>query len=163
MEKIERDGATFQPMGGIEIIYDLADDNTYKYSNVGSTAVNKDTTNSYSNKKLKTNIGLEHIRENGLTILFDYQYIKSLDNCERGVYSSGLSQNFNNETFIIKISKSKEEDSQFAFDLDPLSNNLANLSYSKDNGNFNYKLNSKMNLLSKISDYGVNLEISGTF
>ena len=79
------------------------------------------------------------------------------------MYSSGLSQNFNNETFIIKISKSKEEDSQFAFDFDPLSNNLANLSYSKDNGNFNYKLNSKMNLLSKIADYGVNLEISGTF
>ena len=55
MDKIEREGSTIQPMGGIEIIYDLADDNTYKYSNVGSTAVNKDTTNSYSNKKLKTN------------------------------------------------------------------------------------------------------------
>ena len=108
MDKIEREGSTIQPMGGIEIIYDLADENTYKYSNVGSTVVNKDTTSSYSNKKLKTNIGLEHILENGFTILFDYQYIKSLDNCERCVYSSGLSQNFNNETFIIKISKSKE-------------------------------------------------------
>ena len=163
MDKIEREGSTIQPMGGIEIIYDLADDNTYKYSNVGSTAVNKDTTNSYSNKKLKTNIGLEHIRENGLTILFDYQYIKSLDNCERCVYSSGLSQNFNNETFIIKISKSKEEDSEFAFDFNPLSNNLANLSYSKHSGNFNYKLNSKMNLLSRIPDYGANIQISGNF
>ena len=56
MEKIEREGHTFQPMGGIEIIYDLADENTYKYSNVGSTVVNKDTTSSYSNKKLKTNL-----------------------------------------------------------------------------------------------------------
>ena len=162
MEKIEREGHTFQPMGGIEIIYDLADDNTYKYSNVGSTVVNKSKINSYSNKKLKTNIGLEHIRENGFTILFDYQKIRSLDNCARCAHL-GISHNSNDETFIIKISKSKEENSQFAFDFDPLSNNLANLSYSKDIGNFNYKFNSNMNLLSKISDYGVNLEISGKF
>ena len=162
MEKIERKGNTFQPMGGIEIIYDLADDNTYKYSNVGSTVVNKRKINSYSNKKLKTNIGLEHILENGFTILFDYQKIRSLDNCARCTHF-GISHNFNDETFIIKISKSKEENSQFAFDFDPLSNNLAKLSFSKDVGNFNYNLNSNMNLLSNISDYGVNLKISGTF
>ncbi len=162
MEKIQTEGATTQPMGGIEIIYDLADDNSYKYSNVGSTSVNKDTINSYSNKKLKTNIGLEHILENGFTILLDYQSILSLDNCERCV-RSGASQNFNNENFIIKISKSKEENSQFAFDLDLLSNNLAKLSYTKHVGNLNYKLNSKMSLLSKIPDYGVNFEISGAF
>ena len=76
---------------------------------------------------------------------------------------SGASQNFNNENFIIKISKSKEENSQFAFDLDLLSNNLAKLSYTKHVGNLNYKLNSKMSLLSKIPDYGVNFEISGAF
>ena len=162
MEKIEREGHTFQPMGGIEIIYDLADDNTYKYSNVGSTVVNKSKINSYSNKKLKTNIGLEHIRENGFTILFDYQKIRSLDNCARCA-RLGISHSYNDETFIIKISKSKEENSQFAFDFDPLSNNLAKLSFSKDVGNFNYNLNSNMNLLSKISDYGINLKISGNF
>ena len=162
MDKIEKEGATTQPMGGIEIIYDLADDNTYKYSNVGSTVVNKETINSYSNKKLKTNIGLEHIVENGFTIFFDYENIMSLDNCERCIHS-GVSQNFNNETFIIKISKSKEENTQFAFDFDPLSNNLANLSYSKHTGNFNYKLNSKINLLSRIPDYGANIQISGNF
>ena len=68
MDKIEKEGATTQPMGGIEIIYDLADDNTYKYSNVGSTAVNKETINSYSNKKLKTNIGLEPVSYTHLTL-----------------------------------------------------------------------------------------------
>ena len=162
MDKIEKEGATTQPMGGIEIIYDLADDNTYKYSNVGSTVVNKETINSYSNKKLKTNIGLEHIIENGFTILFDYQSIMSLDNCE-SCANSGVSQNFNNETFIIKISKSKEENTQFAFDFDPLSNNSANLSYVKDINNFNLKLNSNMNLFTRSPDYGANIEISGKF
>ena len=162
MDKIEKEGATTQPMGGIEIIYDLADDNTYKYSNVGSTVVNKETINSYSNKKLKTNIGVEHIVENGFTIFFDYENIMSLDNCERCVHS-GVSQNFNNETLIIKISKSKEENTQFAFDFDPLSNNLANLSYSKDTNNLNLKFNSNMNLFTKIPDYGANIEIFSHF
>ena len=162
MEKIEREGATIQPMGGIEIIYDLADDNTYKYSNVGSTVENKETINSYSNKKLKTNIGLEHIVENGFTILFDYEKIMSLDNCERCLHS-GVSRNFNNETFIIKISKSKEDNTQFVFDFDPLSNNSANLSYVKDINNFNLKLNSNMNLFTRSPDYGANIEISGKF
>ena len=161
-KKIEREGATSQPMGGIEIIYDLADDNTYKYSNVGSTVVNKETINSYSNKKLKTNIGLEHIIENGFTILFDYEKIMSLDNCERCLHS-GVSRSFNNETFIIKISKSKEDNTQFVFDFDPLSNNLTNLSYLKDIGNFNLKLNSNYSLFNKIPDYGANIELSGTF
>ena len=163
MEKIERDGATSQPMGGIEIIYDLADDNTYKYSNVGSTVANKETINSYSNKKLKTNIGLEHIVENGFTILFDYEKIMSLDNCERCMHSGVSRRSFNNETFIIKISKSKEDNTQFVFDFDPLSNNLTNLSYLKDIGNFNLKLNSTYSLFNKIPDYGANIELSGTF
>ena len=161
MEKIEREGVTFQPMGGIEIIYDLADDNAYKYSNAGSTTVNEETINSYSNKKLKTNISLEQILEDGFTILFDYQYIKSLDNCESCLHS-GVSQNFNNKTFIIKFSKSKEEN-QFALDFDPINNNNTKISYLKQLGNFNLKLNSNYSLFSKISDYGANIEISGTF
>ena len=50
MEKYEneQEGTTFQPMGGIEIIYDLSDDITYKYQNVGSTSVNKETITKYS-------------------------------------------------------------------------------------------------------------------
>ena len=164
MEKYENEeeGTTFQPMGGIEIIYDLSDDITYKYQNAGSTSVNKETITKYYNKKLKTNIGFERIAKNGFTILFDYENIMSLDNCEKCLYS-GVSQNFNSETFIIKISKSKEEDTQFAFDFDPLSNNSANLSYVKDINNFNLKLNSNMNLFTRSPDYGANIEISGKF
>ena len=164
MEKYEneQEGTSFQPMGGIEIIYDLSDDITYKYQNAGSTSVNKETITKYYNKKLKTNIGFERIAKNGFTILFNYENIMSLDNCEKCLYS-GVSQNFNNETFIIKISKSKEEDTQFAFDFDPLSNNSANLSYVKDINNFNLKLNSNMNLFTRSPDYGANIEISGKF
>ena len=76
---------------------------------------------------------------------------------------SGVSRSFNNETFIIKISKSKEDNTQFVFDFDPLSNNLTNLSYLKDFGNFNLKLNSNYSLFNKIPDYGANIELTGTF
>ena len=84
MEKYENEeeGTTFQPMGGIEIIYDLSDDITYKYQNAGSTSVNKETITKYFNKKLKTNIGFERIAKNGFTILVDYQKMISInDDC----------------------------------------------------------------------------------
>ncbi|MDA9188880.1 autotransporter outer membrane beta-barrel domain-containing protein [Candidatus Pelagibacter sp.] len=163
MEKYEEDGKTFQPMGGIEIIYDLSDDITYKYQNVGSTSVNKETISKYSKKKLKTNIGFERITENGLTIFFDYQRIINLNDKRCVNIETDCDRTFINENFIIKISKSKDEDTQFAFDFDPLSNNSAKLSYVKDINNFNLKLNSNMNLFTKISDYGANLEVSSKF
>jgi hypothetical protein len=163
MEKYEEDGKTFQPMGGIEIIYDLSDDITYKYQNVGSTSVNKETINKYSKKKLKTNIGFEHIAENGLTIFFDYQRIINLNDKRCVSTETDCDRTFINENFIIKISKSKDEDTEFAFNFDPLLNDSAKLSYVKDINNFNLKLNSNMNLFTKISDYGANLEVSSKF
>ena len=165
MEKYEneKEGTTFQPMGGIEIIYDLSDDITYEYQRLASTSVNKETITKYYNKKLKTNIGFEHIVENGFTIFVDYQKMISLnDDCGSCVHA-GTDRTFKNESFIIKISKSKEEDSQFAFDFEPLSNNSAKLSYTKNINNFNLKLNSNMDLFTQSSDYGANLEISSKF
>ncbi|MDA9597588.1 autotransporter outer membrane beta-barrel domain-containing protein [Candidatus Pelagibacter sp.] len=163
MEKYEENGKTFQPMGGIEIIYDLSDDITYKYQNVGSTSVNKEIISKYSKKKLKTNIGFEQIAENGLTIFFDYQRIINLNDKRCVNTETDCDRTFINENFIIKISKSKDEDTQFAFDFDPLSNNIVKLSYVKDINNFNLKLNSNMNLFTKISDYGANIEVSNKF
>ena len=90
MEKYEneKEGTTFQPMGGIEIIYDLSDDITYEYQRLASTSVNKETITKYYNKKLKTNIGFEHIVENGFTIFVDYQKMISLnDDCGSCVHA----------------------------------------------------------------------------
>ena len=157
MEKFVSDQGTLQPMGGIEIIYDLTDDITYKYQSVGATAVNKETlSGKYSRKNLKTNIGFEAIYTNGFTVSTDYQRKIRLNRKLDDPY-------FINERLIVKFSKSNEENTQFAFDFDPLMNNSANLSYAKDIGNFNLKLNSNYNLINRISDYGANIELSGTF
>ena len=144
-------------MGGIEIIYDLTDDITYKYQNVGATAVNKETIKGkYSRQNLKTNIGFEAIHTNGFTVSTDYQRTIRLND-------KSAAPTFTTERFIIKFSQSKEENTQFAVDFDPLSNNSTNLSYAKDIGNFNLKLNSNYKTINKIPDYGANVELSGTF
>ena len=157
IDKYESDQGSLQPMGGIEIIYDLTDDITYKYQNVGATAVNKETIKGkYSRQNLKTNIGFEAIHTNGFTVSTDYQRTIRLND-------KRAAPTFTTERFIIKFSKSKEDDTQFALDFDPLSNNSTNLSYAKDIGNFNLKFNSNYSHINRISDYGANIELSGTF
>ena len=65
----DKDGGTFQPMGGIEILYDLSPNNNYKFTYEGSTAVNKDTIlGKYSRRSLKTEIGFEKVYLNGFTL-----------------------------------------------------------------------------------------------
>ena len=157
MEKYVSDQGSLQPMGGIEIIYDLTDDITYKYQNVGATAVNKEIlSGKYSRQNLKTNIGFEAIHTNGFTVSTDYQRtIRLNDKSDAPIFTK--------ERFIVKFSNSKEDDTQFAFDFDPLKNNYANLSYAKDIGNFNLKFNSNYSSINRISDYGANIELSGTF
>jgi len=157
MEKYVSDQATVQPMGGIEILYDFTDDITYKYQNVGSTAVNKETLpGKYSRKNLKTNVGFEVIYANGFTVSADYQRKTRFN-------KKPNDPSFKDKRFIVKFSNSKENNTQFAFDFDPLMTNFAKLSYTKDIGNFSLKLNSNYNSINRISDYGANIELFGTF
>ena len=162
MNKMEIDIGTLQPMGGIEILYDLTPNVDYKYKLQGATPVNRETIiGSYSKRSLKTNIGFELIYLNGFTISPSYEKFMSLSDNER---IPGERKKTYSEKFIIKLSSSKEEKgSKFAFDFDPLTNDFANLSYAKDIGNFNLKLNSNYSSINRISDYGANIELSGTF
>ena len=104
MEKYVSDQGTLQPMGGIEIIYDLTDDITYKYQNVGATAVNKEIlSGKYSRQNLKTNIGFEAIHTNGFTVSTDYQRtIRLNDKSDAPIFTK-------EERFIVKFSNSKEK------------------------------------------------------
>ena len=156
MDKIEQDnGNTFQPMGGIEILYDLTPDIDYKYTYSDSTEVNKETIlGKYLRRSLKTDIGFEIIHFNGFTISPTYERIFRLSN-EKKFYS---------ERFIVKLSRSKKENnSEFALNFDPISDKPANLSYIKKHNGFEIKINSNYNLISKIPDYGSNIEVSSTF
>ena len=156
-DQVTIDDKTFQPMGGIEVIHDFTDDIDYNYSLLGSSDVNTDTIlGAYSKSSLKISLGFELIYPNGLTLSPMYEKTSSI----KGTHlNSGIT-----ERFIIKLSRSKEMDgNNFALDFDPLNQNYANISFNKNLGNLNLKLNSNYSLFSKIPDYGANLEISGTF
>ena len=144
-------------MGGIEILYDLTPDINYKYTYLGSTAVNKDKIlGAYSRQNLKTNIGFEAVHINGFTFSTDYQRVIRLND------KSNASK-FDTERFLLKFSHSKNNNTNFTFDFDPLASNFANINYVKDIGNFNLKLNSNYSSINKISDYAANIELTGTF
>ena len=160
MDKTENEHGTFQPMGGIEILYDLSPNVDYKYNYVGSTEVNKDTIlGKYARRSLKTDIGFEMITLNGLTISPIYERIIRLNSSTQ---SDNEKQRYS-ERFIVKLSRSKEEDnSDFALDFDPLSDNPANLSYVKNFNGLDFKLNSKFDLKDNVN-YLTNFEVSGKF
>ena len=155
MDKIKNDKGTLQPMGGIEILYDLSPDIDYKYTYAGSTEVNKDRISGmYSRRSLKTDVGFEMIYLNGFTISPIYERITSLRRHDQIKFSDRL---------IIKLSQSKEENnSQFALDFDPLSDNQTNLSYVKNFNGLDFKLNSKFDLKDNVN-YLTNFEVSGKF
>ncbi len=152
---IETDQGTLQPMGGIEMLFDLTSDVDYKYVYQGDTPVNKETIHSpFSRENLKTSIGFEAIHLSGFTVSTEYQRIISNNGSKSPV--------FNTDTFIMKFSQSKE-DTQFAFDFDPLINNTANLSYLKNYNYFDLKLDSNYSFTDENPDYGLNLQLSNTF
>ncbi len=147
---------TFQPMGGMEIYYDISRDIDYNYSLLGSSQVNTDTIDgAYSKASLKTSLGFELIYPNGLTLSPMYEKTFGI----KGTTLNGIT-----EIFIIKVSRSKEaDDNNFALNFDPLNQNFVDMSFKKNFGNFNLKLDSNYSLFSKIPDYGANLEVSGMF
>ena len=161
-DQITINDKTLQPMGGMEFYYDLSRDIDYNYSLVGSNQVNTDTIEgAYHRPNLRTSLGFELIYPDGLTLspLYEKTFALKGSTLNDVLLSKGIT-----ERFIIKISRSKEMDgNNFALDFDPLNQNYANVSFNKNLGNLNLKLNSNYSLFDKIPDYGASLEISGTF
>ncbi len=153
---IETDQGTVQPMGGIEILYDLTNDIDYKYMIQGETSVGKETIHSpFSRQNLKTSIGFEAVHLNGFTVSADYQRLIRLNDTKNA-------PEYQTETFILKFSRSKEEDNQFALNYDPINAHQTNLSYSKNIHGLDFKINSNQSLENS-SEYFTNLEVSGKF
>ena len=153
---IETSQGTLQPMGGIEILYDLTNDVDYKYVLQGKTHVNKETIHSpFSRQNLKTSFGFEAVHLNGFTVSADYQRLIRLNDTKNA-------PEYQTETFILKFSRSKEEDNQFALNYDPINAHQTNLSYSKNIHGLDFKINSNQSLENS-SEYFTNLEVSGKF
>ncbi|MDB9799762.1 autotransporter outer membrane beta-barrel domain-containing protein [Candidatus Pelagibacter sp.] len=152
-DPVKHSTGTMSHNGGLEFVYDYSPDITFDYSYAGSSNAQQYTVEKYSQKNIRANYGYENVYNNNFTLSLNYERFQHLD-----------SDKFSHtDSFLIKVGHISEEDTQFAFDFDPLSNNSAKLSYVKDINNFNLKLNSNMNLFTKIPDYGANLEVSSKF
>ncbi len=154
MDEYVTDMGTIQPMGGLELLYDLSEDIDYKYIYHDETNVVTDTIRKYSNQDLKYNIGFEAIYLNGFTISSSFEKIISL-NDRKGPNSS-------REIFILKFSRSKEEDGEFAFNYNPVNAHESSLSYSKNINGFDFSINHN-HIFDDSLEYDTNVEVSSTF
>ena len=136
------------------MILDISPDLSFNHSNVGEIKTNTTKIKKYSHKKLKGNIGIETIYENGITFSINYEKI---------IHKDKERSHSHQDIFLIKFGRINKNDSEFAMNFNPNQNNKTELSYIKKNNNFNLKIDSNYSLFSKITEYGANLQISGIF
>ena len=154
MDEYVTDMGTIQPMGGLELLYDLSEDIDYKYIYHGVTNVTTETIRKYSNQDLKYNIGFEAIYLNGFTISSSFEKIIS--------WNDRKGPNRSREIFILKLSRSKEEDGEFAFNYNPVNAHESSLSYSKNINGFDFSINHD-HIFDNSLEYYTNVEVSSTF
>ena len=154
MDKYITEAGSLQPMGGLELLYDFSPDNSYKYIYEDETHVSEDVIRKHTNKNLKYNIGFEMIYLNGFTFSSNFEKIMSIK-------KNGKSKS-DRDTFIFKISRSKEEDDQFAFNYNPLNNHQSTLSYQKNVNGLDYSINHNQ-IFDNSLDHDTNIEVSTSF
>ena len=152
-EEFKYPNGIFTTNGGLEFVYDFSPVAELNYSNIGSSNVNVARLDNYSEQNIRGNIGFEFIYLSGFTVSMNYERYQSLNSI----------RNSHTDTLLIKFSHLVGEDSEFAFNFDPLKDNLAQLNYSKNINGFDVSFNSDYNLSSDIDLYGANIEVSNTF
>jgi len=142
---------TISRNGFIEYIYDLTPNIDHYVKNHLDNTTLKKTINTHSLHNVKGNIGFEYMSLDGRTIAINYERFQSLD-------KSG-----HKDSLFIKFGSVNKQNANFDVIYDPTNNNNTKVSYLKQMGNFNLKLNSNYSLFSKIPDYGATIEVSSTF
>ena len=154
MDKYITEAGSLQTMGGLELLYDISPDNSYKYIYEGQTHVSEEVIRKHTNKNLKYNIGFEMIYLNGFTFSSNFEKIMSIK-------KNGKSKS-DRDTFIFKISRSKEEDDEFAFNYNPLNNHQSTLSYQKNINGLDYSINHSQ-IFDNSLEHDTNIEVSTSF
>ena len=136
------------PNGGLEFVFDISPNTTFNYDHDQS----RTTIKAYSIKNLRTNLGVESVYFNNISLSINYERFQHLDD-------DGSDKT---ETFIVKIGQALDGESQFALNYDPINAHHTNLSYSKNIHGLDFKINSNQSLENS-SEYFTNLEVSGKF
>jgi len=138
--------------GSLEYIRDLTSNIDYNFKNhIDSVSVTK-TAETHSIHNIKGNLGFEILLyESGYTFALNYERFQGLD------YSS------HQDSIFFKFGHIREEESEFAFNYKPLQNNQMELSYVKEVNGFDIKVSSNYSMVSQISEYGANIEVSNNY
>jgi hypothetical protein len=137
--------------GFLEYVADLTPDIDHRYKSHADNVTVTNTIKKHSLHNIKGNIGFEFIKRDGYTIGINYERFQSLS---RGGHSDSL---------LFKFGKKQIHNANFDVIYEPLKNNKTEISYSKNLNGFDVKFSSNYSLMSKIPDYGANIEVSGTF
>ena len=137
--------------GSLEYIRDLTSNIDYNFKNNSDNVSVTKTAETHSIHNIKGNLGFEILYESGYTFALNYERFQGLD------YSS------HQDSIFFKFGHIREEESEFAFNYKPLQNNQMELSYVKEVNGFDIKVSSNYSMVSQISDYGANIEVSNNF
>ncbi len=148
---IEVDEGILKPIGSLTYFGDWTPTTSYKYKNYSDFTTVTNEIERHSTNNIKGNIGIEAIFKSGTTFSVNYERLQKLNE----------SAHYDNIYF--KFGHISSEDSEFAFNFNPMQNNQTNVNYKKTINGYDVVVSSNYSSNNKIPDYGANIEISNTF
>ena len=137
--------------GSIEYIQDLSSNIGYTVKSHNDLTSQRKSVKRHSLHNLKVNFGMESVTESGHTFGLNFERFQGLDE------SSHL------QSLFFKFGYLRENNTDIAFNFDPLTSNTANLSYLKHYNYFDLKLDTNYSFMDENPGYGLNLQLSNTF
>ena len=148
---IEVDEGTLKPLGSLTYVGDWTPTTSYKYKNYSDFTTVTNEIERHSTNNIKGNIGIEAIFKSGTTFSVNYERLQKLNE----------SAHYDNIYF--KFGHISAEDSEFAFNFNPMQNNQTNVNYKKTINGYDVVVSSNYSSNNQIPEYGANIEVSSTF
>ena len=148
---IEVDEGTLKPLGSLTYVGDWTPTTSYKYKNYSDFTTVTNEIERHSTNNIKGNIGIEAIFKNGTTFSVNYERLQKLNDSAH------------NDNIYFKFGHISAEDSEFAFNFNPMQNNQTNVNYKKTINGYDVVVSSNYNTNNQIPEYGANIEVSNTF
>ena len=148
---IEVDEGTLKPLGSLTYVGDWTPTTSYKYKNYSDFTTVTNEIERHSTNNIKGNIGIEAIFKNGTTFSVNYERLQKLNDSAH------------NDNIYFKFGHISAEDSEFAFNFNPMQNNQTNVNYKKTINGYDVVVSSNYISNNKIPEYGANIEIMNTF
>ena len=148
---IEVDEGTLKPLGSLTYVGDWTPTTSYKYKNYSDFTTVTNEIERHSTNNIKGNIGIEAIFKTGTTFSVNYERLQKLN------------ESAHNDNIYFKFGHISAEDSEFAFNFNPMQNNQTNLNYKKTINGYDVMVSSNYSSNNQIPDYGAKIEVSNTF